>query len=174
MTAKVKLDNIIEALEFQSEETSAWLDRQAGEIHYVGPDEQRLLDDWDDEGEEDDELDDADAEGEGKDDEEDLDTADPAAAIAKLIAADTSNRFITLPSKYDVHEYQALEQFAYAQTDPQAANDLTRAIRGSGAFRYFKDTVHRLELTKEWYAFRDQYYRDFAREWCEEEGIEYE
>jgi hypothetical protein len=53
------------------------------------------------------------------------------------------------------------------------SNDLLNAIRGKGAFRYFKDTLYRYRREKEWFAFREEALRDIAIEWCEKNGIEY-
>ena len=47
------------------------------------------------------------------------------------------------------------------------------ALEGRGAFRRFKDTLHRVGLTNEWYAFKRKAYIEIAREWCVENEIEY-
>ena len=53
------------------------------------------------------------------------------------------------------------------------ASQLERALHGRGAFRMFKDTVHRLGLQDAWYAFRDRALREIAIDWCEANGIEW-
>ena len=45
------------------------------------------------------------------------------------------------------------------------------ALRGRGAFRYFKATVRRLGIADDWYAFRDQAFEEIAVAWCEDNGI---
>ncbi|HEY6344301.1 MAG TPA: UPF0158 family protein [Bryobacteraceae bacterium] len=52
--------------------------------------------------------------------------------------------------------------------------DLLNAIHGSGAFRYFKDTLRRYRIEKNWYAFRTDALREIAIEWCEQNGIAWE
>lgn len=42
--------------------------------------------------------------------------------------------------------YRHMEEFIGSVADADAADQLGRAIRGKGAFRYFKDTLHRLGL----------------------------
>jgi hypothetical protein len=44
-----------------------------------------------------------------------------------------------------------MERFICTVADGQAADQLWRAIKGKGAFRYFKDTAHRLDLLKQWF-----------------------
>jgi len=47
------------------------------------------------------------------------------------------------------------------------------ALEGAGAFRRFKNTLHRVDLTEKWYAFRHKVYVEIVRRWCEENGIKY-
>jgi len=47
------------------------------------------------------------------------------------------------------------------------------ALEGAGAFRRFKDTLYRVDLTDEWYAFKHKAYIEVAKRWCEENGINY-
>ena len=46
-----------------------------------------------------------------------------------------------------------------------------RVLWVTGAFRRFKDTVHRLGLADAWYASRERGYSDVARNWCEANDI---
>lgn len=75
-----------------------------------------------------------------------------------------------LPSKYDIHEYNIMRDFAHAQ-EGRLRDDLLRAISGRGAFRYFKDTIHRYGVAERWYAFKEEVLKEMAREWCEKEGL---
>jgi hypothetical protein len=49
---------------------------------------------------------------------------------------------------------------------------LLNAIHGRGAFRYFKDKIHELGIADQWYTYRDEQYREVARDWCEQHDIE--
>jgi hypothetical protein len=48
------------------------------------------------------------------------------------------------------------------------------ALRGAGAFRRFKDTMHALGVASAWYAYRDSAYAEVARAWCESNDIEHD
>ena len=45
------------------------------------------------------------------------------------------------------------------------------SIRGSGAFRRFKQQLTHFGLWNEWNTFRREAFGHFMREWCEENGI---
>ena len=42
-----------------------------------------------------------------------------------------------------------------------------RAIKGKGAFRYFKDTARRLGLLDQWYQYRDAAVKEYVLAWAE-------
>ena len=52
-----------------------------------------------------------------------------------------------------------LEEFSIFVKDEKASRMLQIAIKGSGAFRRFKETVSELDLEQEWYSFRDEQYK---------------
>ena len=52
-------------------------------------------------------------------------------------------------------------------------NELLYRIRGSGAFRRFKDAIHRYGIAEEWYAYREQVLEEIAVSWLEVRGIAY-
>jgi hypothetical protein len=49
-----------------------------------------------------------------------------------------------------------------------------RAIKGKGAFRYFKDTINRLGLREQWFQYRDEALKEFVVEWAEANNVPYE
>jgi hypothetical protein len=63
--------------------------------------------------------------------------------------------------------YEDMADFAQAISDERAGRDLARALDGRGAFRRFKDELHRdyPYLLSAWYAFRDTRARRRAVEW---------
>lgn len=79
---------------------------------------------------------------------------------------------VRLPSQHDIHEYQMMEDFIEELPSKEYQNKLFRAITGKGAFRRFKDTVNILGIEKQWYAFRDEAYKQIALEWCRENNLE--
>jgi hypothetical protein len=56
-----------------------------------------------------------------------------------------------------------MERFIGAVEDAQASEQLWRAIKGKGAFRYLKDTASRLDLLERWYRYRDEAMREFCQ-----------
>lgn len=93
--------------------------------------------------------------------------------LSEAIEADEDDRFIRLPSRQDINEYGMMEDFIDRLPDGRRKDTLYRAISGRGAFRRFKDTIDRFDLSEQWYAFRDRGYARVAKEWCEENDIDY-
>ena len=154
---KAKLSDLIEGMEFQSEDNPEYFDRQTGQIVSVS---REVLDG--------------------------LESGDPGALAdlpdwqreqveqATVLAADDGKRFIAPPDKFEFHEYRHMEQFIGAVDDPVIADELWRAIKGRGAFRCFKDMLGRHGLQKKWFRYRDDAARRFVIEWCDANKIEYE
>lgn len=84
-----------------------------------------------------------------------------------------AQEWIAAPRQRDIGEYDIMVDFAQRVTDPHANELLSVALEGKGAFRRFKDTLHRANLAEEWYAFKREAYIEVAREWCEENNIPY-
>jgi hypothetical protein len=81
--------------------------------------------------------------------------------------------YIAAPSQWDLDEYSIMEEFVGTVADPYKNELLSVAIEGKGAFRRFKDTLYRVDLTDLWYTFKNNAFIEIAREWCEGNGIEY-
>jgi hypothetical protein len=94
--------------------------------------------------------------------------------IARAIAEDSGERFVSAPSKFDFHEYRQMEKFIGTVEDAEAAQQLWRAIKGKGAFRYFKDTASRLGLLERWFGYRDEAMKEFVVGWAEANNVAYE
>jgi hypothetical protein len=146
----VKLSELIDALEFDSDEYACRIDLQNGTVVRVD----RSLLNVAEEGDED-----------ALENRPDWEKED--AEIAKAIAADSGKRFVAAPDKFNFHEYRQMESFIGTVEDRAAAEELWRAIRGKGAFRYFKDTAARLGLLKQWYQYRDNAMEQHVRDWAE-------
>lgn len=102
----------------------------------------------------------------GEYDEEDQELAD-------LIEEGWLTRFFRLPSRFDIDEYHIMEEFIWSLPEGKVQDTLEGAIRGKGAFRRFKDGVHRFGIEEDWYAFEDALHRKTAIEWCESHGFGY-
>ena len=150
----IKLSELIEALEFDSEEHVTRVDLQNGCVVTV---ERSVLD----------------AVEEG--DEASLgnvpDWQRDEVEIARAITDDSGEQFVDAPDKFDFHEYRHMERFIGTVADAGAAEQLWRAIKGKGAFRYFKDTASQLSLLKQWYRYRDDAMKEFVVEWAQAHEI---
>ena len=152
MAVTVKLTDIIEGLEFQSDEGSSHLNTTTGEVVYVTDEELRAAEE-----------------------KEPLDDFPAWQHEAIRIANDIleTNYYLPLPTKFDIHEYRIMERFCYSVDDDDMRDALCNAIRGRGAFRYFKDKIHAYGIADDWYQYRDESLREIAIAWCEENGVRY-
>jgi hypothetical protein len=153
MPATVRLSDIVDALEAQFDESRSFLDLDSGEVETVSLD---LL-------------------SEAEDGEEDLDLPEcqePEWELAKRIAS--SNRFVRLPTKYDVHEWQIMDDFSRSVQSAKVRDELLDAIHGAGAFRNFKSTLRRRRMEQDWFAFREDALQQIARDWCQEQHVTWE
>jgi hypothetical protein len=157
MHPKAKLSDLIDALEFDLQESVTLFDRQEGRVVCV---ERHILRAFE-EGHED-EL------GPVPDwQKEQLD-------IARAMANDDDQRFLDVPDKHGFHEYRHMERFIGTLGDTDDAEQLWRAIKGKGAFRFFKDTAHRLGVIDQWYRYRDDALKEFVIEWADANDVPYE
>jgi len=151
----IKLEDIIEGIEMSHDECRAYLDLHTGRIEYI--DDQTSWAMRDDE------------------DESLPDWQRPLVEIARLIEADEDGQwFLPLPSQIEADEWRMMAEFAAGIDDDAVRDELSRACRGSGAFRCFKDAVHRLGVADEWYAYRNDGYRRLAVDWCEANEVPWE
>jgi hypothetical protein len=80
---------------------------------------------------------------------------------------DNEEDYLALPTRYDLDEYRLIEKFSLSLKDRKASEILNGAIKGKGAFRRFKDALHRLNLIDQWHAYREDAVRQGAIDWCE-------
>ena len=81
--------------------------------------------------------------------------------------------YLKLPSKFDIDEYEIMERFCLSVSDEKISAVLLGKIRGSGAFRRFKDTIYRYKIEEDWFRFRDEAYKEIAISWLESHGFAY-
>ena len=80
---------------------------------------------------------------------------------------------IMLPTRYDINEYEMMEDFVETIENIKLQNQLYISLNGRGAFRRFKDTCINFDIIDDWYKFRDERYKDLAINWCKENNIEF-
>lgn len=78
-----------------------------------------------------------------------------------------------LPSKFDIHEYEIKERFSLSIPNRKIGGVILDKIRGSGAFRRFKDTIYRYGVEKDWFKFRDEAYKEITIAWLQSQGFTY-
>ena len=156
MTVRVKLDDIMDCLECQSNESSAFLDKKTGKVVLINDYEMRAAED-----------------DEPIEDFPEWQQELVRIAKEKEIVAETGD-YIQLPTQFDIHEYSIMEDFCLSLQDAKMRDNLYSLIKGSGAFRRFKDTVHEYGIADDWYKYRDNALREIAIEWCQENGIEFD
>ena len=93
--------------------------------------------------------------------------------LLERIENDEEHRYLALPSEFDIHEYAIMEDYINELDDNGLARRLAGAIRGRGAFRRFKNILIEQGKIQSWYDYRDQYYWQFARKWCQTHDIEF-
>jgi hypothetical protein len=152
MSLPVKLQDVIDAMEAAGDEHSHYLDKRTGEIFLVTSEEMEAAEedelvseypDWQREG------------------------------ILKAREILQSNDFVALPGQFNIHEYKIMEDFCLAFADRQAGEQLLRLMKGSGAFRRFKNAIQSMGASEAWYEYRRTEIEKLAIAWLEQEGISY-
>lgn len=157
MNPPAKLSDLIEALEFDSPMHIMYFDRQTGHVVSVDRDVMSGIEEGDEER----------LRGLPEWQKEEVE-------IARAICDDNDERFINAPDKFDFHEYRHMERFIETVEDGETAEALWRAIKGKGAFRYFKDTADRLGLLDRWFRYRDEAMKEFVISWAEANNVPFE
>lgn len=157
MTKPIDLDQLVEEMDMQFEDFRTFVNKESGQFVTISSDNLRDIED-----------------GEilpPYDDYQDWEKEELEECEAII---DCYNEdYIPIPSKFHIHEYSIMEEFCLAIDDEKLSDELYSAIKGSGAFRRFKDLIQRYDIADDWYKYRDNKYREIAIEWCEENDIEY-
>jgi hypothetical protein len=82
--------------------------------------------------------------------------------------------YVDIPSKYDINEYEIMEDFCYSIEDDKLRNKMCQVINGRGAFRRFKDNIRYYGIEEDWYKFKEEGLKEIAIKWCKDNDIEYE
>jgi len=146
----VSLRDVVDALDMASDTLSSYLNRKTGEIVSLTEDTMLMVDD-----------------------DDDLDGISEWEREEILRARDVrdSDDYIGLPGRYEIDEYRIMEDFCYSLEDEGLKEDLLYTIDGRGAFRRFKDAIHRLGIEKDWFKYRDGRLKELAVGWLKANGI---
>jgi L-methionine (R)-S-oxide reductase len=159
MAKKIKLSEIVDNLDIQSDGIEAFLNKKTGKVVIITEMDRSELEDYDALDEDESEEDFLDDLENGSDEVQDF--------------FEHEEDYLQLPSQDDIHEYDIMADFCDSVKNPQHSSQLKRAIKGSGAFRRFKDLVNDLGIEQQWYRFRNAAFKDIAVEWCEDNQLDY-
>ena len=148
----IKLSDIFDAMQMQSETMFFYLNKKTGEVVSISEEEMDAA--------EDDEL----SEDAPEWQEEGIKTARDI--------LDTDD-YIALPSQFDINEYEMMERFCLSVKDQRVADSLFSAIKGRGAFQRFKEKIHEHGLEQDWYQYRYSSYIKIAKQWCCDNDVEF-
>lgn len=151
---KVKLSEILTEMELSNSENGAYLDLKNGRVITLSQSEISA------------------AEG-GGDLEDYPEWERELIEIARAIICEESKDYIPLPDEFDIDEYRMMERFIDMVPDDKVAQTLAISIRGSGAFRRFKDHLYQFDIQDDWFKYRDNEYRQLAIQWCQENNVEF-
>ncbi len=150
MAKQVTLAELIDALDMQNDQISAYLDRDTGTVGMIGEDivslsRQNESDQW----------------------------ADWERELIEVLRRieEGSQRYVQLPTQRDVHEWDIMRRFCETVEDARSRDYLERALDGRGAYRRFKDALDRDGLLQRWFDFKRNALRELAVEWCEDNDV---
>ncbi len=152
MSPTVSLQAVVDEMDAASDEAHAYLNQRTGELVTIRDEEIGIV--------------------ERGDDVEDYPDWQRE-LIQKTREVLDSDDYLHLPGRFDIHEYAIMERFCYSVEDDRLSNELLYQIRGSGAFRRFKDAIHRHGIADDWYRFRQAALEEIAVEWLEAHDIPY-
>lgn len=153
MSIQVKLEDIMEEMEVQMEESRSFLNRKTGELVVVTSEDM-----------------------EAAEDDEPFDHLPEWERENIKIAIDVMDNFenyIELPSKYEINEYKIIEDFCLTVSDQLKQDSLLRAITGKGAFRRFKDKIIEFNIEDQWYSYQNERFKQVAIKWCQHNNVNY-
>ena len=81
--------------------------------------------------------------------------------------------YIPLPNAVDSEEHNRMESFAAAQRE-DVKERLQEILQKSGAQLKFRQQIKHLLLKPAWEKFQQEYFLNVARDYCEENDLEYE
>ena len=150
MPSTASLHDVVIEMDVISEEYTTYINRKTGELVTLSEEDILLAESDEDVGE----L----AEGE-------LDLLPRTREVIE------SADYVELPSKFDIHDWSLMERFCHTVEKTAVQDALLNAIHGSGAFRYFKNTIHRLDIADNWYRYRQQALEQIAADFLESQNI---
>jgi len=129
----IKLDEIVDSMDIQTDEAGFYLNKETGELIFPTDED-------------------------GNNETEKYENND---------------NYIQLPTKFDINEYDIMEDFCLSIEDDKLRDIFMYSIKGKGAFKRFKDTAYKHEILENWYEFKNIALKHIAIEWCKDNNISY-
>ncbi len=80
--------------------------------------------------------------------------------------------FIKLPDLGEEGRLKVMSGFVNSLDESESKEHLRTALSMADAAQYWEDMVAEEKLLMEWYTYRDEIHREFARRWCDSMGLE--
>ncbi len=151
MSTSAVLEDLIDALEEQSDSLFAFLDRHTGEVCLISeeslalteadPETIAMLPDWQKE------------------------------EALRAVLIETTDRFLALPDRFDVNEWNIMNEFSHEVKRDHIRAALLKAVQGNHPFRRFKDQIASHNLWDDWNRFRSHAFGEIIRDWSEENDV---
>jgi hypothetical protein len=149
METTVSIREVVDAFETASDEMSSYVNRATGQVITVTHEDLRLA-------------------------EEDAGPDMPAwqrEAVTEARRILDSDDWLELPNKFDIHEWEIMDQFGRSLATESERSAVADAIHGSGAFRNFRATIRRLEIEDAWFAYKTLALETIARDWLTQNDL---
>lgn len=101
------------------------------------------------------------------------DLAERDAMHYAMVMEEDWERYIPIPNIMDGDEAAMMRAFAESRPREAVKERLLTALQGAGAVTRFRRQVRHLLLKPAWEFFKQDYLMQAARDWCEENAVEY-
>lgn len=101
------------------------------------------------------------------------DLAERDAMHYAMVMEEDWERYISIPNIMDEDETAMMHAFAASRPREDVKERLFESLKGAGAVTRFCRQVRRLLLKPAWESFKQDYLIQAARDWCEENAVEY-
>lgn len=79
--------------------------------------------------------------------------------------------WVRVLSSHEINDFETMRRYTNRVAGPAASKELSEAMRGRGAYRRFRDVIHRRGLQKEWDEYREKRLADSVRFALQQHGI---
>ena len=151
---KVLLDDIVDVMQMPAEDEKSYVELETGEVITVQDEEfeeaatdkpLESFPDWD---------------------------QGPIALAREVLRH--PERYRKLPVAGKNAENKIMERFRKSIDDPVVEEALRDALDGAESLRAFKKVISEFSMEKDWFRFRERFYRSAAVQWCRKNNMEYE